>query len=812
MNGEGPPSCGERETDILDDEDGHPAHDLHSVGQYRHDVLLRGPTQGQPQLPAVGRFREPWRGTSATFPFPFPSPRRWTQKAGREDYGRGKRDFVSRGAAIPIIRVTQPPPSSRRGTRHRPGFASSRWWRPSSTPIWPQRVTYEPGRRPPVPEVTARGNSREEEFAAITVDIDQSIDQLNQLIKDLDPTFVPLSSHSNSVKKADGNHVTRSAEHHGNGLTNRPIESNGTVLRNTFQPAVPPNDVRADRPQALSHQGNDVTGCPGFRPPGWGVAQDFLNSPVYTPDLPPCQQGGILFRNNSVGYRRQGEELDSRVAAGSDVVPSTPAFPVSPPTPYARDMSEFLHASGAYRTEQESRNCAENIGHFPMTSGNVNPTSCQRPAGAVSPSGPLPQTGSFSSGQSWPEGGCRTSQDSRLSPPQSHPIPLRDSSPGGAQRGGWYGFEDRDGPSPSSSAPGQGLLLLGPPLPEKRRVSEGDRSLRSASPCHSGFSSPHSGSASSLPFPNALPEPSTHARNTPSPILDLLDGKQATVKFVQDTSKFWYKPDISRDLAIAVLKDKEPGSFIVRDSHSFRGAYGLAMKVATPPSSALQQSKKGGDLSNELVRHFLIECTPKGVRLKGCPNEPYFGSLTALVCQHSITPLALPCKLIIPNTDPEDLRETPPLSVSNSAAELLKQGAACNVWFLGSMEMESLTGHQAIQKATSMTLEMDPPPTSTVVHFKVSAQGITLTDNQRKLFFRRHYAVGTVIFCALDPQERKWMRNSICSAKIFGFVARKSGSAMENVCHLFAEHDAEQPASAIVNFVSRVMIGSHKSK
>lgn len=46
---------------------------------------------------------------------------------------------------------------------------------------------------------------------------------------------------------------------------------------------------------------------------------------------------------------------------------------------------------------------------------------------------------------------------------------------------------------------------------------------------------------------------------------------------------------------MAVLKDKEPGSFIVRDSHSFRGAYGLAVKVATPPPSVLLQhsSKKG---------------------------------------------------------------------------------------------------------------------------------------------------------------------------------------------------------------------------
>lgn len=32
-----------------------------------------------------------------------------------------------------------------------------------------------------------------------------------------------------------------------------------------------------------------------------------------------------------------------------------------------------------------------------------------------------------------------------------------------------------------------------------------------------------------------------------------------------------------------------------------------------------------GDLASELVRHFLVECTPRGVRLKGCPNEPYFG-------------------------------------------------------------------------------------------------------------------------------------------------------------------------------------------
>ena len=44
-------------------------------------------------------------------------------------------------------------------------------------------------------------------------------------------------------------------------------------------------------------------------------------------------------------------------------------------------------------------------------------------------------------------------------------------------------------------------------------------------------------------------------------------------------------------------------------------------QVATPPPNV----KVSGDPSNELVRHFLIEPTARGVRLKGCPNEPIFG-------------------------------------------------------------------------------------------------------------------------------------------------------------------------------------------
>uniref|UniRef100_A0A671YDH0 Uncharacterized protein n=1 Tax=Sparus aurata TaxID=8175 RepID=A0A671YDH0_SPAAU len=275
------------------------------------------------------------------------------------------------------------------------------------------------------------------------------------------------------------------------------------------------------------------------------------------------------------------------------------------------------------------------------------------------------------------------------------------------------------------------------------------------------------------------------------------------VKFVQDTSKYWYKPDISREQAINLLKDREPGAFIIRDSHSFRGAYGLAMKVACPPPT-VQQNKKVGDLTNELVRHFLIETSAKGVRLKGCPNEPYFGCLSALVYQHSMTPLALPCKLMIPAKDPneEALELATP---TDPVVELLKQGAACNVLYINSVDMESLTGPQAIAKAISQTLATNPLPDATTVHFKVSTQGITLTDSQRKLFFRRHYPINTVTYCDTDPQDRKWGKEGGGSVKLFGFVARKQGSTTDNVSHLFAELDPDQPASAIASFVSKMM-------
>ena len=198
------------------------------------------------------------------------------------------------------------------------------------------------------------------------------------------------------------------------------------------------------------------------------------------------------------------------------------------------------------------------------------------------------------------------------------------------------------------------------------------------------------------------------------------------VQLVKDHYKFWYKPHISREEAISLLRPCPTGTFIVRDSNSFPGAFGLALKVATPPVNA----PPNGD-GDELIRHFLIEPTSKGVKLKGYSNEPVFASLSALVYQHTVTPLALPGRLILPQSDLSNdsnsgvnssRDSTDSKTSSSTMQQLLALGAACNVLYLFSMETDSLTGPQAIKKAVSQLMLTRPKPHATLVHFKVGAK------------------------------------------------------------------------------------------
>ncbi|MBN3323411.1 TENS4 protein, partial [Atractosteus spatula] len=333
------------------------------------------------------------------------------------------------------------------------------------------------------------------------------------------------------------------------------------------------------------------------------------------------------------------------------------------------------------------------------------------------------------------------------------------------------------------------------------------------------------------PPPQAPP-----ALTAPPPLPGDGSGALPSMKFVMDTSQFWFRPHITREEADALLRDREPGSFIVRDSTSYRGSFGLALKVQEVPASASGTGKSGdnknlisslpGEGATELVRHYLIESSARGVRLKGSSEEPYFakclssdaGSLSALVYQHAITSFALPCKLLIPGHGGTPCSPTPPGCICREikAQQSVFSGslshpplpslspAACNFLFLSSVNTETLTGPLAVQKAVSVTFQGSALPTPTIVNLKVSAQGVTLTDVQRKLFFRRHYPTHLLSYCGEDPEGRKWQKDCR-SARIFGFVAKGPDVSMENVCHLFAEYDSLQPASTAISLVTSLL-------
>uniref|UniRef100_A0A3B4AHD7 SH2 domain-containing protein n=1 Tax=Periophthalmus magnuspinnatus TaxID=409849 RepID=A0A3B4AHD7_9GOBI len=294
-------------------------------------------------------------------------------------------------------------------------------------------------------------------------------------------------------------------------------------------------------------------------------------------------------------------------------------------------------------------------------------------------------------------------------------------------------------------------------------------------------SSPASLSGSFTDIPvlliNGAPQPEIQSC-PPSP------APQPTMKFVMDTSKLWFRPHISR------AEDKEPGTFVIRDSTSYKGSFGLAMKVDQSPTTFAASAYPGDNIS-DLVRHFLIESSAKGVRIKGASQEPYFGSLPALVYQHTISAYALPCRLLLSQGKLQHIKYLQDHFIST----------ASNFVYLNAVPTETLTGPCAVQKAVTVTFEKASGSfTPAIVNLKVSPKGVTLTDINRKLFFRRHYPIHLLSYSGEDPDNRRswWKKYSVL---MFGFVAKGVEAGMENMCHVFAEYDPLQPCDKIVQHI-----------
>lgn len=295
-------------------------------------------------------------------------------------------------------------------------------------------------------------------------------------------------------------------------------------------------------------------------------------------------------------------------------------------------------------------------------------------------------------------------------------------------------------------------------------------------------------------------------RSTNSSVRSLADKMTEPCSPHRTPESFWYKPSLSREETVNILKQRKSGDFIVRDSNSYRLCYGLAVRVEKHqiPKNLLDNLK--AEPSNELVRHFLIETSGKGVRVSGGDREPYFPSLAALINQHAHTPLSLPVKLNIPSTDIcQNISGNG--SLISRLDSLRETTASYSLYFLHETDTEMLTGDAAIIRCSSEYFSKNneivgKKQPDCLVNFKVSAAGITVTDTHRKRFFRKHFPSETVSHCGYDSNGTK-IRIGGQNCNIFGIVSKKSSS---NLCVIFAE--LEKPDTDIIQFVNKVMLQS----
>jgi tensin len=272
------------------------------------------------------------------------------------------------------------------------------------------------------------------------------------------------------------------------------------------------------------------------------------------------------------------------------------------------------------------------------------------------------------------------------------------------------------------------------------------------------------------------------------------------------SEKFWYKPKMSRDRAIQLLKNATPGDFIVRDSKSYQGSYGLCVRVERHqvPRSVLDSLPPNSDESCQLVRHFLIEGSQKGVKVAGSDREPNFASLAALIHQHCHTPLSLPIKLNIPQYD---ITTTDPKSTNKQNNHNNIDQISTTLYYLHETDTEMLTGEAAIERCYEVYKSSSSSSSSGCsIHVKASSEGLLLTDSKLTKFFRKHYSSDSISYCGYyngqsGTSTEQWTNQNASPEKIIGIVAKKSAS---NTCVLL-KTDQTETSDSLIKYLSMII-------
>ncbi|CAH8867041.1 unnamed protein product [Trichobilharzia szidati] len=311
-------------------------------------------------------------------------------------------------------------------------------------------------------------------------------------------------------------------------------------------------------------------------------------------------------------------------------------------------------------------------------------------------------------------------------------------------------------------------------------------------------------------------------------VIDGVDGDVAGMRQVVDTSKYWYLPGISRPDVIALLRDKEPGSFVIRNSNTYADSFGLALKI--PPSSPRGLPNKD-DNQSEWVRHFLIGTVPmhdgrgNGVHLRGFSSDPTFPSLAAFVHYHINRQGALPCTLRLPTVSNHTVFNQQRMTVNDHGAyssetplptAVPSSTMTMDMLYLGSVEVDRLENMNAASRGIGKILSLaesysDGLPKQCEVQIKVIPhEGVTFMEKSRRSLWKKVIKPSNLLWCGMDPENREFndvelRSKGMYGAKLFALVARKQRFWLhENVVYVFCEVNHNHSAAQLTRYVNSV--------
>ncbi|CAH8632608.1 unnamed protein product [Heterobilharzia americana] len=310
--------------------------------------------------------------------------------------------------------------------------------------------------------------------------------------------------------------------------------------------------------------------------------------------------------------------------------------------------------------------------------------------------------------------------------------------------------------------------------------------------------------------------------------VDAVDGDVSGMRQVVETSKYWYLPGISRPDVIALLRDKEPGSFVIRNSNTYADSFGLALKI--PPSSPRGVLNKD-DPQSEWVRHFLIGTVPmhdgrgNGVHLRGFSSDPTFPSLAAFVQYHINRQGALPCTLRLPTVTNHMLFNQQRTIVNDQTAYntetplptvVPSSTMTVDMLYLGSVEVDRLENMNAASRGIGKIISLAESyanglPKQCEVQIRVVPhEGFIFMEKSRRSVWKKVIKPSNLLWCGIDPENREFndvelRSKGMYGSKIFAVVARKQRFWLhENVVYVFCEINHSYSANNLVRYVNSV--------